>query len=110
MNMLLNEANASIPEIFRSYFHTPEPEVYQSEGSYSGDKTSKIHTGNEWTHSLGDVVNSLINAGLIIDFLYEYPYIFFKAMPYIEKDYQNSWRIPGDKIPLIFTLKATKPV
>ena len=110
LNMLLDEDPNSVkPEILRSYFYTPEPEVYQSEGSYSGDKTSKIHTGKEWTHSLGDIVNSLISAGLRIEFLHEYPYIFFKAMPYMKQDSEGSWRIPGDKIPLIFTLKAMKP-
>lgn len=109
LNMLLDVANASIPEIFRSYFYTPEPEIYQSDASYAGIKTSKIHTGKEWTHSLGDIVNSLISAGLRIEFLHEYPYIFFKALLYMEQDGQGAWRIPGDKIPLIFTLKATKP-
>ncbi|HEY95729.1 MAG TPA: class I SAM-dependent methyltransferase [Dehalococcoidia bacterium] len=110
LNMLLDEdPDASKPEILRSYFYTPEPEVYQSAASYAGVKTSKTHTGKEWTHSLGDIVNTLISAGLRIEFLREYPYIFFKAMPYMEQDSDGSWRIPGDKIPLIFTLKATKP-
>ena len=110
LNMLLDEdPNALKPEILRSYFFTREPEVYQSEASYAGVKTSKVHTGKEWTHSLGDIVNSLISTGLRIEFLHEYPYIFFKAMPYMVQDYQRAWRIPGDKIPLIFTLKATKP-
>jgi len=27
----------------------------------------------------------------------------------MEQDGQGAWRIPGDTIPLIFTLKATKP-
>lgn len=109
LNMLLDEdPNAVKPEILRSYFYTPEPEIYQSEASYAGIKTSKIHTGKEWTHSLGDIVNSLISAGLTIEFLHEYPYIFFKAMPYMEQDDQGAWRISGDKIPLIFTLKAKK--
>ena len=109
LNMLLDEANTSIPEIFRSYFYNPEPEIYQSDASYDGVKTSKTHTGKEWTHSLGDIVNSLISAGLRIEFLHEYPYIFYKALPYMKQDDQGSWRIPGDRIPLIFTLKATKP-
>ena len=110
LNMLLDEdPEASKPEILRSYFYTPEPEVYQSVTSYAGMKTSKTHTGKEWTHSLGDIVNSLINAGLRIEFLHEYPYIFFKALPYMKQDDRGAWRIPGDKIPLIFTLKTTKP-
>ncbi|MFC1947394.1 class I SAM-dependent methyltransferase [Chloroflexota bacterium] len=110
LNMLLDEdPDAAQPEILRSYFYTPEPEVYQSDASYAGVKTSKTHTGNEWTHSMGDIVNSLISAGLRIEFLREYPYIFYKAMPYMKQDDQGAWRIPGDKIPLIFTLKAMKP-
>ncbi|UCD08266.1 MAG: class I SAM-dependent methyltransferase [Dehalococcoidales bacterium] len=110
LNMLLDEdPNAVEPEILRSYFYTPEPEIYQSESSYTGQQTSKIHTGKEWTHSIGDIVNSLISAGLRIEFLHEFPYIFFNAMPYMKQDNQGSWRIPGDKIPLIFTLKAMKP-
>ncbi|UCC17621.1 MAG: class I SAM-dependent methyltransferase, partial [Dehalococcoidales bacterium] len=109
LNMLLIEdPDAEIPEILRSYFYIPEPEVYQSDASYAGIKTRKIHTGKEWTHSMGDIVNALIKAGLRIEFLHEYPYIFFKAMPYMVQDDQGSWRIAGDKIPLIFTLKATK--
>ena len=110
LNMLMDEnPDVAEPEILRSYFYTLEPEVYQSEASYAGMKTRKVHIGNEWTHSMGDIVNALISAGLRIEFLHEFPYIFYKAMPYMKQDDQGSWRIAGDKIPLIFTLKATKP-
>ncbi len=109
LHVFLDEnPDAEEPEIVRSYFYTPEPEVYQSDGSYAGVTTEKTHTGKEWTHSLEDVVNSLISAGLRIEFLHEYPYIFYRAMPYMTKDKDGFWRIPGDRIPLMFTLKATK--
>jgi SAM-dependent methyltransferase len=110
LNMLYTDnLNAVVPEITKSYFYTPEPEEYQTDSSYTGDKTQIKHTGDEWMHSLGDIINSLISAGLKIEFLHEYPKIFFKAMPYMVQDKDGYWRIPGDKIPLIFTLKATKP-
>jgi SAM-dependent methyltransferase len=110
LNMLLSDSpDVTEPEITNSYFYTTEPEEYQLDGSYAGVKTDKLHTGNEWTHSMGDIINSLISAGLKIEFLHEFPKIFLEAMPYMEQDEEGYWRIPGDKIPLIFTLKATKP-
>ena len=111
MNMLLSDSpDISGPEITRSYFYTTEPEEYQTDGSYAGVKTDKLHIGNEWTHSIGDIINAIISAALQIEFLHEFPKIFFKAVPYMEQDEEGYWRIPGDKIPLTFTLKATKPV
>ena len=110
INMLLSDSpDITGPEIIRSYFYTAEPEIYESTGSYTGQKTDRVHTGNEWTHSISDVINAIISAGLQIEFLREFPKIFFKAVPYMEQDEEGYWRIPGDKIPLIFTMKATRP-
>lgn len=110
LDMLLSDSpDMTEPEITRSYFHTAEPEQYQTDGSYAGVKTDKPHTGNEWTHSIGDIVNSLISSGLGIEFLHEFPVFFSKCLPFMELDSDGLWRIPGDRIPLIFTLKATKP-
>ncbi len=92
----------------RSYFHTVEPEMYETAGSYAGAQTDRPHTGREWTHSMGDILNSLISSGLRIEFLHEFPVIFFKCYPFMERDDNGLWRIRGDKVPLIFTLKATK--
>jgi SAM-dependent methyltransferase len=110
LNMLLSDSpDITGPEITRSYFYTAEPEEYQIDGSYAGVKTDKPHTGNEWTHSMGDIINAIISAGLQVEFLHEFPKIFFKAVPYMEQDEEGYWRIPGDKIPLTFSIKATKP-
>jgi len=92
----------------RSYFYTGEPEIYETAGSYTGAQTDHPHTGHEWTHSMGDIINSLISAGLRIEFLHEFPVILFKCLPFMERGDDGLWRIKGDKIPLIFSLKATK--
>ena len=110
MNMLLSDSpDITSPEITRSYFYTAEPEIYEISTSYAGAKTESPHTGHEWTHTMGDIINAIISAGLQIEFLHEFPKIFFKAVPYMEQDEEGYWRIPGDKIPLVFTLKATRP-
>jgi SAM-dependent methyltransferase len=92
-----------------SYFHSPEPMKWEIEGSYAGAQTGSQYTSYEWTHSLGDIINSLISSGLRIEFLHEFPILFFKGLPFMRKDEDGWWRIKGDKIPLIFTLKATRP-
>ena len=92
----------------RSYFSTVEPEIYETAGSYTGAQTDRPHTGREWTHSMGDILNSLISSGLRIEFLHEFPVIFFKCYPFMERDDNGLWRIKGDKIPLIFSIKAGK--
>lgn len=91
-----------------SYFHNPEPDKWEPEPDYAEPDAVVTHGSYEWTHSIGDIINSLVYAGLRIEFLHEFPVIFFKRFPFMEKDNAGGWRIPGDKIPLIFTLKATK--
>lgn len=91
-----------------SYFHSPEPMKWEPGGDYADPDVVVNHYHYEWTHSLGDVVNALIGAGLRIEFLHEFPVVFFKWFHFMERDDEGWWRTKGNKIPLIFTLKATK--
>lgn len=63
----------------------------------------------EWQHPLSEIINSLINAGLTIDFLNEFDKGFYgvEADWYQDGDY---WYPPGGspRYPLMFSLKATK--
>jgi SAM-dependent methyltransferase len=97
-------------KIARSYFHTAEPEIYETAGSYTGARTDSPHTGHEWTHSMDDIINALISSGLKIEFLHEFPIIFFRRWPFMKQDDDGSWRLEGDRLPLTFSIKATKPV
>lgn len=100
--------DATEPKVRYSYFHAPEPAAWEPEGDYAEPDAVVTHGSYEWTHSMGDITNSLIYAGLRIEFLHEFPMIYFKCYPFMEQDDDGLWRIKGDKIPLIFTLKATK--
>jgi hypothetical protein len=61
---------------------------------------------------MGDIVNALVTAGLRIDFLHEFPYCVWKVIAFTEAVERGCWglgpRFP--RLPLMFSLKATKPV
>ncbi len=94
-----------------SYFQGKDPLKFEDEGSYaSGDvKTGKIPSF-EWNHSISEVINSLIDAGLTIDFFHEFPITAYKALPYMIQESSGRWVLPENegKIPLMFSLKASK--
>ncbi|HEY41166.1 MAG TPA: class I SAM-dependent methyltransferase [Dehalococcoidia bacterium] len=92
-----------------SYFHSPEPTKWEIDGSYAGARTDRQYISYEWTHSMGDIINSLISSGLRIEFLHEFPVLFFKWFPFMKQDEEGWWRLEGNRIPLTFSIKATKP-
>ncbi len=98
-------------ELFYNYFHDPIPMKFVAEGSYAlPDAEFELKVEYEWQHSMSDIINSLINAGLKIEFLNEYPFTVWKAFPFSEEDSDGYFRLKNQKaeIPLLFTLKATK--
>jgi SAM-dependent methyltransferase len=101
--------DAKEPKVKHSYFHTPEPTEWEPEGDYADPDAVVTHSSYEWTHDMGDIINSLISSGLRIEFLHEFPIAFYRWFPYLKQDEEGWWRLEGDKLPLIFTLKATKP-
>ncbi len=62
----------------------------------------------EWCHSLGEIVTSLINAGLTIEYLHEFPFCCYQPFPCMTKDENGWWRLPEKyrDIPLLFSIKA----
>ncbi|NHK31789.1 MAG: class I SAM-dependent methyltransferase [Asgard group archaeon] len=94
-----------------NYFHDPKPISYTLDGSYADDnKKFETQEGHEWAHSLSDVINSLINAGLEIQFLNEYPVAPFPRFSFLKKSDDGYWRYnhPEIQLPLVFSLMAIK--
>ena len=93
------------------YFQGEEPLRFDEEGSYADPcaKTGKI-PAYEWNHPISKIINVLIDEGLTIDFLHEFPVTTFKALPFMIEREPGRWTLPEnqDKIPLMFSLKATK--
>lgn len=93
------------------YFHTAEPIEYKNAESYADPSVDIKHSEFAWCHPLGNIVTALINAGLKIDFLHEFPFTTYKQFPFLEK--QDAWKYQTPshmaQIPLLFSILARKP-
>jgi SAM-dependent methyltransferase len=94
------------------YWEHPDPIVVPTQGSYA-DREAKIETPFEygWDHSLGEIVTALVDAGLRIDKLREYPFLNWPA-PFLVPAENGTYRLPpdaGGELPLMFSILATKP-
>lgn len=95
-----------------TYFHKPEPYEFNVDGSYAGpDAKIEPCVDYEWAHGMGDVINSIIQAGLQIQFLHEFPKSCFQQFPFFEKREDGYWYYDSSEIqlPLVYSIKALKP-
>ncbi|MHA1770387.1 MAG: class I SAM-dependent methyltransferase [Candidatus Thorarchaeota archaeon] len=92
-----------------SYFHGAEPLSFEVDGSYTGEKIEPV-TDYEWVHSIGETVNSIIDAGLKIQFLHEFPMSTFQNFPFLKRHDDGLWYYDDSEIqlPLMFSIKAVK--
>ncbi len=94
-------------KIIEPYFNQGV-EYYANETDYcSKDLILNDEYGWRWT--LGDIVTALIEAGLTIEFLHEFPFSVYDAWPTMVKD-GDWWYYPDGKkdVPLSFSIKARK--
>lgn len=93
-----------------SYFPNAIPDV-EEENTYTenddGDKLTII----TWPHSLAEVINALINAGLIIEQFNEYPYSPYNCFGKMEELEKGKFSLnqSGVRFPLVYSIKACKP-
>ncbi len=92
------------------YFHSTQPGSSEVKGSYADPDADYRSIEYYWTHSVGDILNALIAAGLRIDSFHEYPKLAWKMYPFMEMDAEGWWHLPArfPELPLMFSLKATK--
>ncbi len=93
------------------YFRHGPPARFEHSGSYAAPESGYRAVGYEWHHSVADILNALIAAGLRLDSFREYPFLAWRMFPFMEQDAEGWWRLPERfiQIPLMFSLRATKP-
>ena len=92
------------------YFNSG-PGRYDSEQSYvESEERLTSPTTYQWEHSLGEIVTSLADAGLKIQFLHEFPFAAYQRISTMQMDADGWWRLPDGEveIPFLFSLMATK--
>ena len=92
------------------YFHTEAPDEVETTGSYATDNQGETVSFYIWNHGMGEIISSLIDAGLTIEFLHEFPFAARAKFPFMEKGADGWWRLPDGyvQIPFLFSLQARK--
>ena len=85
-----------------SYFFAERPDRVET----TGDSAAYYL----WTHSLGEVIDALLDAGLTLEFLHEFPYAARAKFPFMEQGADGWWRLPAHypQIPFLFSLQARR--
>jgi SAM-dependent methyltransferase len=107
----------AVTELHLGYHYWPSPEPLEFSGGESyADPAAPVKGQVEyaWQHSMGEIVTSLATAGLRIEYLHEHPWVPWKMFPFMVEIEPGSgvWRLPEPddaRLPLLFSLKATKP-
>ena len=93
------------------YFSGGEALKFELQGTYTDRSAQLINNSSfEWVHPLGEIVNSLLEAGLKIEYLHEFPFGFFQRHPRMTKRPDGTWHFddPSISFPLMFSIKARK--
>ncbi|MFX1566929.1 MAG: class I SAM-dependent methyltransferase [Promethearchaeota archaeon] len=96
-----------------NYFSEGKP-IFFDEGTAYADPLAdlKNQAAYEWDHPMSEIINSLINANLEIDFLHEFPFTFFSIHPDMKKREDRYWEFKNYEftIPMMFSIKAHKKI
>ncbi len=91
------------------YFASGEPiKERVTKGCYSNSDAVFDTDSYEWTHSLADPINALLNAGLVIEHVHEFPFCVYGDRPFLKQADDGLWyhENPEINIPLLFSIKA----
>lgn len=93
-------------------YFSKEALSFDVKGSYADPQADVDHDKEYgWDHPLGDIVTALAARGLVIEFLHEFDFLDWPA-PFLVQQGEGRYVLPkehGGGIPLMFSLRATKP-
>jgi ubiquinone/menaquinone biosynthesis C-methylase UbiE len=93
------------------YFQGREPNRWDEPGSYADPQADMRATVTyEWQHGLAEIVTPLLQRGMRLDFLHEFPFTHGFESAILERREDGRQGVKGgrDDIPLSFSLKMTK--
>jgi 2-polyprenyl-3-methyl-5-hydroxy-6-metoxy-1,4-benzoquinol methylase len=100
---------------FKYAYDSPvdQPMRWEGSGSYAVPDAETVHNVvYEWNHSLGSIVSSLIDHGLVLELLHEHPFMLWRRWPFLVETEPGIWRLPAEyegRLPLMFSIRARRP-
>lgn len=108
--VMIFDDEAPAPVLRYSYFNEGA-QVFEVKGSYADrDAQNEEKISYEWAYPLGDVITSLIQAGLQIDYVHEFPQTNYPMFDWLERRADGYWYLPAGlpALPLVFSIQARK--
>ena len=102
--------NYEFTEVAYNYFNAT-PIIETINGTYA-DKNADIKMKEiSWNHDLGEVLQSLLNAGLQITAFQEFNYTPYKCFQRLVETTPGKYQVEGieGKIPMVYAVAAIKP-
>lgn len=84
-----------------------------NDGDYADPDATLAHTVSyEWPHALEEIFGALLGAGLRIEAFHEHDFTVYQPFDAMEKGNDGYWRLTehAESIPLMFSLRASKPL
>ena len=96
--------------VARDYFD-PAPQVEDYPHTYTDGPALEHARQVEFQHSLGEIVTSLAEAGLRIEFLHEYDFDAFGRFDSLQRREDGTYRFPPGqpRVPMMYSLRASAP-
>ncbi len=93
------------------YFHLEQPDI-EEEGTYTENCDGTKTTSVTWAHPLSDVINALIQAGIQIDRVNEFPFSPYNCFEGLEERAPGRFYLADSKhdIPLCYSIRGTKNI
>jgi len=93
------------------YFNTG-PQVFDEPGTYADPAAVFEHIRTvEWPHPISEVICSIIDAGLQVEFFHEFAESSFARFSFMEQIGPRLYRMPAGmpELPLMYSIRAIKP-
>jgi hypothetical protein len=89
-----------------------EPTRFETEVSYTdGEARLASPVTYEWNHGLGEIVQAVLDAGMVLSRLEEHDAVEWQALPWMVRGDDGRFRLPSgsERVPLSYTLEACRP-
>jgi 2-polyprenyl-3-methyl-5-hydroxy-6-metoxy-1,4-benzoquinol methylase len=97
-----------LPPVMK-YGYQQKDAIYEEyEGTYADKDSKMISKEYGWNHSLGEIITSLADAGLQIEYLKEHDASPYEVFPGLVKNGEGLFEMQQKMYPLIFEVKAIK--
>lgn len=104
--------SASEVRVTRPYFPRSEPIAYTVQGTYADPDAQVISEVKYlWTHSVAELISAVAQAGLVIEFFHEFPWL-DRPWPFLRKQGERTFTLPAGsdaELPLFLSMRASKP-